>query len=121
MANQEFNEAVAAATADASSSRKQLGCIYAIEFKRHPDRFDPRRLIALGREGLLSFATTMKVSTRALELPNEAPVETRDPNSANRGWTRKQMVPLPFEISALLLGSIGGIGVIFGSALLFAH
>lgn len=121
MASQEFEETVAAATADASSSRKQLGRSYAIEFKQNPDRFDPRKLIALGREGVASFATAMKVPTRDLELPKESPVEARDPHDVDGGWTRKQMVPLPFEVSAFLLGSMGGIGVILGSAILFAH
>ncbi|KQT12886.1 MULTISPECIES: hypothetical protein [Pseudomonadota] len=121
MASQEFDEAVAAATAEASGSRKQLGCNYAIEFRQNPDWFDPRKLIALGREGLSSFAASMKLPTRGLELPNEPPVEARDPNDVDGGWTGKQMVPLPFEISAFLLGSMGGIGVIFGCALLFTH
>src|SRR5258708_6626089 len=67
MANQDFEEAVAAATAQASVSRKQLGCSYAAEFKQNPDVFDPRKLIALGREGLLSIVTTVSVPTCGLE------------------------------------------------------
>jgi hypothetical protein len=67
MANQDFEEVVAAATAQASVSRKQLGCSYAAEFKQNPDVFDPRKLIALGREGLLSIVTTVSVPTCGLE------------------------------------------------------
>jgi hypothetical protein len=44
-------------------SRKQLGCTYAAKLKQNPDVLDPRKLIALGREGLLSIVTAVSVPT----------------------------------------------------------
>jgi hypothetical protein len=121
MANQNFEEVVASAVTQASASRKELGCTYAAEFKQNPDVFDPRKLIALGREGFLSFATTVSVPTRVLEPHNEASIEMIASNGAHRDWSNRQRVPLPFELSAFLFGTVAGIGVIFGSALAFVR
>lgn len=117
MANDDFEDVVAAATADASASRKELGCNYATEFRKDPESFDPRKLIPLGKEGLLSFVATVSVPTRAVETTNQPEVELTEQASADLGWRDKQNVPLPFEISALLLGAIAGIGIVFGSAI----
>jgi len=118
MANEAFADVVATATADASASRKELGCNYAAEFREDPESFDPRKLIPLGKEGLLSFVTTVSVPALGLVPAKEAEVqvELTEQTSADLGWRDKQTVPLPFEISALLFGALAGIGVVFGSA-----
>jgi hypothetical protein len=122
MANQEFKEAVAAAKADASDARKELGFSYAAEFKNDPVNFDPRKLVKLGREGLLSFLATVSVPARQPDSPTEPPVaDIGDISGSDRNWNSKQMVPLPFEISAFMFGVIAGLGVIFGSALISMH
>jgi hypothetical protein len=119
MANEEFEDVVAAATADASASRKELGCSYAVEFRENPESFDPRKLIPLGKEGLLTFVATVNVPAHGLGPANEpeAEVELIEPGSVDRGWRDKQNVPLPFEISALLFGAVAGIAIVFGSAI----
>lgn len=121
MANLEFDEVVTATTAEASAARKQLGHSYAVEFKKEPDTFDPRKLIKLGREGLKSFLANVSVPARELDPPTEPRVEITDLSGTDRNWNSKQTVPLPFEFSAFLLGVVAGIGVIFGSALVFFH
>ncbi len=117
MANEEFENAVAVATADASASRKKLGCSYAAEFRAGPDTFDPRKLVPLGKEGLLSFVTTVSVPTRSLEPANAPEIDTIQTSPADLGWRDKQNVPLPFELVALLFGALAGIGIVFGSAI----
>lgn len=119
MANEEFEDVVAAATADASASRKELGCSYAVEFRGNPESFDPRKLMPLGKEGLLSFLTTASVPMHGLYPANEPEVEVEltEPRSVDLGWGDKQNVPLPFEISALLFGAVAGIAIVFGSAI----
>jgi len=119
MANEEFEDVVAAATADASASRKELGCSYAAEFRGNPESFDPCKLMPLGREGLLSFVTTVSVPAHGLDPANEPEVEVEltEPRSVDLGWRDKQNVPLPFEISALLFGAVAGIAIVFGSAI----
>ena len=119
MANEDFEDVVATAKAEASVSRKELGCNYAAEFREDPETFDPRKLIPLGKEGLLSFVTTVSVSTRSIDTTNEpeVAVEPTEQTSANLGWRDKQTVPLPFELSALLFGAVAGIGIVFGSAI----
>ena len=119
MANEELEDMVAAATADASASRKELGCSYAVEFRGNPESFDPRKLIPLGKDGLLSFVTTVSVPVLGLDPANEPEtvVELTEPSSVDLGWRDKQNVPFPFEISALLFGALAGIGIVFGSAI----
>jgi hypothetical protein len=119
MANEDFEDVVATAKADACASRKELGCNYAAEFRVDPETFDPRKLIPLGKEGLLSFVTTVSVPTLGVDTTNqpEAEVEPPEQTLADLGWRDKQNVPLPFEISALLLGAIAGIGIVLGSAI----
>ncbi|KAB2760784.1 hypothetical protein E0H22_24855 [Rhodopseudomonas boonkerdii] len=119
MASEAFEEVVATATADAFASRKELGCNYAAEFREDPESFDPRKLIPLGKEGLLSFVTTVSVPTRGIDttIQPEVEVELTEQTSADLGWRDKQTVPLPFEISALLFGALAGIGIVFGLAI----
>lgn len=119
MANEAFEDVVATATADASASRKELGCNYAAEFREDPEAFDPRKLIPLGKEGLLSFVTTVSLPTRGIDTTNqpEVEVELTEQAAADLGWRDEQNVPLPFEISALLFGAVAGIGIVFGSAI----
>lgn len=117
MPNQEFEELIAAASADASASRKELGCSYAAEFRQAPETFDPRKLAVLGKEGLLSFITTISVPTRSVESANGPQVDVVETQSADLGWRHKQIVPLPFEVSALLLGAVAGAAIVFGSAI----
>lgn len=119
MANEEFEDVVAAATADASASRKELGCSYAAEFRGNPENFDPRKLLPLGKEGLLSFVTTVSAPVHgpdpAAELKVE--VELTKPRSVDLGWRDKQNVPLAFELIALLYGVVAGIAIVFGSSI----
>jgi hypothetical protein len=117
MANQEFEHAVAAATADASASRKELGCSYAAEFREDPETFNSRKLAMLGREGLVSFVTTVSMPTRGVDPANVPEVEIAETTSADLGWGDKQNVPLPFELSALLFGAVAGVAIVFGSAI----
>lgn len=118
MPNDNFEQAVAFATAEAAVSRKELGSAYAAEFNQNPDGFEPRKLVILGREGLQSFVTDVSVPTCSMEPLNDAPAEVAGPGGDGVNWSTAQMVPWPFEIRALLLGSIGGIGLVFGCALL---
>lgn len=120
MANQEFDEAVAAAKADGSAARKQLGISYAAEFKNEPEIFDPRKLQILGREGLSSFLTAVNVPAREFDPPAEPPAEIEIPNDTDRNWTNQQMVSLPFEFRAFMFGAMAGIGIILGSAIILS-
>ena len=119
MASEAFEDVVATATADAFASRKELGCNSAAEFREDPESFDPRKLIPLGKEGLLSFVTTVSVPALGLAPAKEAEVqaELTEQTSADLGWRDQRTVPLPFEISALLFGALAGIGIVFGSAI----
>jgi hypothetical protein len=117
MANEELEHLVAAATADASASRKELGCSYAAMFRGNPETFDPRKLVTLGKEGLMSFVTTVSVPTRNVDPDNVPKVEVTETRSADLGWRDKQNVPLPFEVSALLFGAVAGVAIVFGLAI----
>lgn len=119
MASEEFQHVVAAATAEASASRKDLGCSYAVEFRENPDSFDPRKLVRLGKDGLRSFVNTVSVPVLGLGSVKEpqTEVDLTEPISGNLGWHDKHYVPFPFEISALLLGALAGILIVFGSAI----
>ncbi len=113
----DFDDALKSATAEASASRKQLGRSYAAEFAQNPDTFDPRKLVPLGREGLSSFVTAVGVPTAHRMPTGPSQGAVADSDGADRGWSSRRMVPAPFEISALLFGTLAGIGVVFGSAL----
>ncbi len=117
MANEDFENLIATATTDASASRKELGYNYAVEFRENPESFDPRKLMRLGKEGLLSFVTTVGVPVHGLDPAHEPEVELTETVSVNLGWRNKQNVPLPFELIALLCGVVGGIAIVFGSAI----
>lgn len=113
----EFDEAVESATAAASAGRRQLGRNYAVEFAQNPDTFDPRKLMVLGREGLSSFVAAVGVPTAHHMPASPSPSATAASDGGDRGWSSRRMVPVPFEISALLFGTLTGVGVVFGSAL----
>ena len=119
MANENFEGVIAMATADASASRKELGCNYAVEFRENPENFDPRKLMPLGKEGLLSFVTTVSVPIHGRDPASEpeSEVELTEAPSVNLGWRNKQNVPFPFELIALLYGVVVGIAIVFGSAI----
>jgi hypothetical protein len=122
MADREFKEAAAAAKVDAFAARQELGMSYAAEFKSDPAKFDPHKLVKLGREGLPSFLANVNVPARQLDSPREQPVaEIVETSGSDRDWKEKHTVPLPFELSAFLFGVFAGIGVIFGLTLVLTY
>lgn len=118
--SRDFGDAVETATAEALESRRELGCGYAAEFLKNPEAFEPRKLVTLGSEGLSSFLASVGIPTIGLEQKSASPSEIPIRDGEDRGWGALRVVPLPFEASALLLGTFAGIAFIFGSALMLA-
>jgi hypothetical protein len=122
MPDQDFHDAVAAAKADASAACHELSISYAVDFKSDPMNFDPRKLIALGKEGMLSFLNNVSVPARQPDPPVGPTVIDHEVTSgADRNWIGKQVVPLPFEFSAVVIGLIAGLSIIVGSAIAITH
>lgn len=118
MPEKNFDAAVQSATAEASASRSELGCTYAAEFLKDPDKFDPGKLMLLGRAGLSSFVSTVGVPTLAMNAPPAQQDKLAKSESEEKpsGWEAKRAIPMPFELYGLLLGTFAGIAVALGCA-----
>ncbi len=118
MPDKDFDEAVQSATEEATTSRHELGFAYAAEFSKDPDKFDPRKLMMLGGVGLSSFVAAVGVPTVAVSQPNvEPPNAAAASDEPPRNWERQRAVLIPFELYGLLVGSLTGIGIVIGCAL----
>ena len=118
MPERSFDAAVQSATAEATTSRRELGFAYAAEFSKDPDKFDPRKLMMLGEAGLSSFISAVGVPTIAVPRTNvERPNATAVLDEPPQNWEKQRVVPIRFERYGLLLGALTGVGIVVGCAL----
>lgn len=111
-----LEEAVKSAVADASAGRRELGPVYAAEFRKDPNTFDPRKLMTLGREGLAGFVAAVGVPTVQIAPPTVERGVAAVVDGEHEGWEDQRRVRTPFQIFGVLLGTELGISLIIASA-----
>lgn len=114
---QDFDKVAKSAAAEASATRHELGPVYAAEFLKNPEKFDPRKLMTLGRAGLSTFVATVGVPTIELAKASDEPSVNADADDERGGWEEQRIVPMAFEVFGLLLGVGAGVGIIAATTL----
>jgi hypothetical protein len=111
---QSFAKTAKAAARDAVGSRQELGRACATEFAANPNKFDPKKLMVLGRPGLRAFADVLGVAISDVG-PDASTASATLPGPADEpGWRLQEARGIRFE----LIGMI--VGIFFGTFLIVA-